>query len=96
MPVILNINITINDPSKDSYLIDTATTVNPSVVLDIGSSLFNGQNISVVIKQNASLTGVIAFGPTILFSSAAPSLPATSGAFIRIQGTVINGHLYCN
>lgn len=95
MPVISSQSLTVNDPLKDSYFFDIELAVAPSITLDIGASLFSGQKVTVLIKQNTAGTGTLTFGPSIVFDSGvAPTMSATPGSFVVITGMVSSGVLY--
>jgi len=92
MPVILSTTIFLDNPSKDSYLIDLENTVDQNIMLAVGN-LFNGQTVSVVIAQGTTRLGTIQYDSSIVFTGSVPELPAVYGAIQRIAGMVVNGQL---
>lgn len=95
MLVILSQNLLIDDPSKDSYYFDFDAAVAPEVIVDVGAHLFDGQKITVLFKQNATGTGTLSFGATVVFISGhSPTLPLVAGARVLVRGMVVAGMLY--
>ena len=96
-PIITPPSTLIDDPTKESYLIDFNTDPATQLVLDAGPNLFNGQRICAVIKQNSTGTGTIDFGSSIVFPRGlAPSMPTTPGSYLVVQGIVVGGVLHAD
>ena len=94
---LVTLSTLIDDPTKESYLIDFTASSETLLVLDVGPNLFDGQRICAVIKQNNAGTGTIDFGSSIVFPRGlAPSMPTTVGSYLVVQGIVVDGVLHAD